>query len=264
MARSATLTVMMKAVDKAARGLKRDFGEVENLQVSRKGPGDFVSTADRRSEDTLYEELRKARPDFAFLMEESGAKGKPDAEDRWIIDPLDGTHNFLHGIPHWSISLAWEHRGEVVAGIVLDPIKDELFYAEKGQGAFVNSRRLRVSARRTHESALAITGLGRETEAAQARLGAQMADMGNVIASVRRLGSAALDLAYVAAGRCEFYWQPCLEAWDFAAGRLLVTEAGGEVTRLDGKKLTSERGSILASNGRLHRFALTRLAGVNA
>ncbi len=262
MARSATLTVMIKAVEKAARGLKRDFGEVENLQVSRKGPGDFVSTADRNAENTLYEELRKARPDFAFLMEESGAKGKPEAEDRWIIDPLDGTNNFLHGIPHWAISLAWEHRVDIVAGVVYDPIKDELFFAEKGSGAFLNSRRLRVSARRTHETAIAVTEIGRATEAEQSRLGAQTADMGNILASVRRTGSAALDLAYVAAGRFEFFWCPGIEPWDFAAGRLLVTEAGGETTRLDGKKLTTERGSLLASNGRLHRFALTRLAGV--
>ena len=159
MARSALMTVMMKAADKAARGLKRDFGELENLQVSRKGLGDFVSVADKKAEDAIYAELSKARPDFGFLGEEGGKQGNPNAESRWIVDPLDGTTNFLHGIPHWAISIACEQKGEIIAGLVYDPIKDEMFYAEKGAGVYLNSRRLRVSARREMGEALVATGI---------------------------------------------------------------------------------------------------------
>lgn len=257
MARSATMNVMIKAVEKAARGLKRDFGEVENLQVSRKGPGDFVTTADKKSEETLYAELSKARPTFAFLMEESGQKGDPNAEDVWVIDPLDGTSNFIHGMPHWAISVTWLHKGEPQACVIFDPIKDEMFFAERGFGAFMNSRRLRVSARKEAENCLAATEISRVGVEEQKLWGARAALLGTVVTSVRRTGSTALDLAYVAAGRFDFFWHPRSYPWDFAGGILLIHEAGGMVSRLDGKKLTKlEPSGILASNGKMHRYAL--------
>lgn len=264
MARSALLTVMIRAAEKAARGLKRDFGEVEHLQVSRKGPGDFVSIADKKAEDTIKEELTKARPDYAWIGEETGESGNKDAEFCWIVDPLDGTTNFLHGMPHWSISIACVNlkKNEVVAGAVYDPIKDEMFFAEKGAGAFLNSRRLRVSSRREAEDALVVYGISPGQMAADADLQKRVLQLGNKVANTRRMGSAALDLAYVAAGRYEFFTQPMLKTWDFAAGQLLVTEAAGKVTRLDGAAMTIEHGSICASNNWLHDFALTELGNV--
>jgi len=252
MARSATLNVMIQAAEKAARGLKRDFGEVEHLQVSRKGPDDFVSIADQKSEETLYKELLKARPDFAFLMEESGEKGDPRAENRWIIDPLDGTTNFLHGIPHWSISIAWECKGEIRAGVIYDPIKDEMFFAEKGSGAFLNSRRLRVSSRKDMSMASMATGVTPRYEKTHEAWLKQIKQVLPASGGIRRLGSAALDLAYVAAGRYEGYWENMANAWDVAAGKLLVTEAGGHVTRVDGKKYALGSHDILATNDNLH------------
>ncbi len=259
MPRSATLTVMIKAVEKAANRLKRDYGEVENLQVSRKGPADFVSIADKKSEETLFAELSKARPEYAFLMEEQGAKGDPRAEYRWIVDPLDGTNNFLHGIPHWAISVALENRGMIIAGVVYDPIKDELYYAEKGGGAFLNSKRLRVSARKEPLNALCgLDHISREPKD-QAEFVQKWQRMSENIGGLRQQGSAALGLAYVAAGRHEIYFADRIKTWDFAAGSLLVTEAGGEMTRWDGKRLEVQDGSVLASNGKLHRFALTHL-----
>ena len=266
MARSATLTVMIKAVEKAARGLKRDFGEVENFQVSRKGPADFVSVADKRSEETLYKELSKARPTFGFLMEESGLKGDTQAEDQWVIDPLDGTSNFLHGLPHWAISVAWVRNGEPHAGVIYDPIRDEMFFAERGFGAFLNSRRLRVSNRKDAETSLVATEMGRMTPEDQKRWGLDAARLGSVVTSVRRTGSAALDLAYVAAGRFDFYWHMHTHPWDFAAGIVMVNEAGGAVSRLDGKKLLKamDDTSILASNGKMHRYAMDALGVAKA
>lgn len=262
MARSATLNCMIKAAEKAARNLKRDFGEVENLQVSKKGPGDFVSVADKKAEEIIMEELAKARPDFAFFGEENGRKGDQSAESRWVVDPLDGTTNFLHGIPHWAISIAWELKGEIQAGVVYDPIKDEMFFGEKGCGAFCNSRRLRVSSRKTSADAVATTGLyGFNPKNAPAWT-TQVTAISGQIAALRMLGAGALDLCYIAAGRSEIYWEGLLKPWDFAAGRLFVTEAGGEVSRVDGSKLTQETGSVLATNGLLHGFALKTLNGV--
>lgn len=262
MARSATLNVMIKAAEKAARNLKRDFGEVENLQVSKKGPGDFVSVADKKSEEIIMEELAKARPDFAFLGEEGGQKGDASAECRWIVDPLDGTNNFLHGIPHWCISIAWELRGEIQAGVVYDPIKDEMFFGERGCGSFCNSRRLRVSSRKNPLDAQVTTGLYAGDPKNGPDWTKQLERMVGQVAAIRMLGAGALDLCYVAAGRSEIAWEGLLKPWDFAAGRLFVTEAGGEVTRLDGTKLTQESGSILATNGLLHGFALKTINGL--
>ncbi|MBK8908707.1 MAG: inositol monophosphatase [Rhodospirillales bacterium] len=250
--RSPLLNVMVAAAQKAARRLIRDFGELEHLQVSRKGPADFVSKADRRAEQIIHEELAKARPTFGFLMEESGAQVGTDTSNRWVVDPLDGTTNFLHGIPHFAISIALERDGEPFAGVVYSPVPDEMFFAEKGAGAFLNGRRLRVSARARMNEAIFATGIPfyglPDHELFLAQVRAVMA----VSAGVRRFGSAALDLAYVAAGRYDGYWENGLHPWDVAAGIVLVREAGGFVADLTGgRKMLSERG-ILATNSALH------------
>jgi len=243
---------MTAAAYKAARRLVRDFGEVEQLQVSQKGPADFVSAADLRTEKILHEELERARPGYGFLLEERGAIKGTDSHFRWIVDPLDGTSNFLHGLPHFAISIALERDAEIVAGVIYDPLRDETFWAEKGVGAYLNARRLRVSARRQLKDALIATGipfLGHGEPATFSR--ALDAVMGRV-AGVRRFGSAALDLAYVAAGRYDGFWETELGAWDIAAGILLVREAGGFVTEIGGGSRMVESGSVLAANDQLH------------
>lgn len=250
---SALLTVMIAAARKAARGLARDFGEIENLQVSRKGPGDFVTAADHKSEKVLFEELSRARPGYGFLMEERGAVEGTDKSHRFIVDPLDGTMNFMHGVPHFSISIGLERDGELVAGIVYDVIKDELFWAEKGAGAYVNDRRLRVSARKDLPEALVVTGVTPRTvrdEAGYAQFEGEIARVHKGCAGLRRLGSAALDLSYVAAGRFDAYWERGLSAWDIAGGAVIVREAGGYVRELDNGDFM-KTGSILATNGLL-------------
>lgn len=250
--KSAIINVMDGAARKAARRLVRDFGEIEQLQVSRKGPADFVSHADLHAEKVLRAELTRARPDYGLLMEESGAEPGRDGRHRWIVDPLDGTTNFLHGIPHFAISIALEHEGEIVAGVVYDPVREELFWGEKGGGAYLNDRRLRVSARRNLNEAVVATGLpfkGRGDHSAYlATLAAAMAQ----VAGIRRFGSAALDLAYVAAGRYDGFWEMDLEAWDIAAGILLVCEAGGYISEVGGGHNMLESGSVLAANDHLH------------
>ena len=246
---SANMEIMVRAALKAARNLLRDFGEVEQLQVSVKGPGDFVSAADRRAERILYDELRRARPDWGFLLEESGEKTGRSEDYRWIVDPLDGTTNFLHGLPHWAISVGLEHRGEIVAGVVYDPVKNELFAAERGSGAFLNDRRLRVSSRREMSSALIGCGLpvqcwkGREKGFTR-----QMEKVADEAAGLRRLGTCSLDLAYVAAGRQDGFWEYGVKPWDIAAGILLVREAGGMVGRLEGDEDLFAEGTIVAGN----------------
>lgn len=251
--RSAIINVMVRAADKAARGLKRDFGEVEQLQVSAKGPADFVSTADHRAERILREELTKARPTYGLVMEESGATEGKDPHHRWIVDPLDGTTNFLHGVPHFAISIALQRGNEILAGVIYDPIKDELFWAEKGGGAFLNDRRLRVSSRRKLEEALVGTGMPYHGHGRSDRFLAQLEALMGSVAGVRRLGAAALDLAYVAAGRFDAFWEESLSIWDIAAGVLLVREAGGYVTTTDGGDDVLETGSVLAANDQLHQ-----------
>lgn len=254
-ARSALITVMINAVMKTARKLRRDFGELENLQVSNKGPSDFVSHADLQAEATLRAELLRVRPDYGFFGEE----GKPVAGDgrhRWIVDPIDGTTNFLHGIPHFAISVALERDGEIVAGVIYEPIGDELFFAEKGVGAFLDtpfakSRRLRVSGRRQLGESLLATGIpfrGRgEPRLFLAELESVMAET----AGVRRFGAASLDLAFVAAGRYEGFWESGLSPWDVAAGILLVREAGGMVTEIGGGTFRLDSRTVLATNGHI-------------
>ena len=251
--RSALLNVMAAAAEKAARGLKRDFGEIEQLQVSRKGPSDFVSAADLKAERTIRAELEKARPKFGFLLEEAGEIKGEDERHRWIIDPVDGTTNFLHGIPHFAISIALELEGEIIAGLVYNPVTDEMFMGEKGKGAVLNNHRLRVSARTDLGDALIGTGIPFRGHGNTAAYGKVLDRVMPEVAGIRRFGSAALDLAYVAAGRFDGYWETGLQMWDIAAGVLLVREAGGYVTEVNGGKNPIGTGSVLASNQKLHK-----------
>ncbi len=245
---SANVNLMIKAARKAARGLLRDFGEVENLQVSTKGPGDFVSRADTKAEQIIRDDLTEARPNYGWLGEESDEVAGTDPTRRWIVDPLDGTANFLHGQPHWSISIALEHKGEIVAALVHDPVKDEIFVAEKGAGAWLNDRRLRVSGRRE----LSETVIGHWTPATGRgdlpRGLRELATIAPRVAGMRQSGSSALDLAYVAAGRLDGFWHWNLQPWDMAAGILLVREAGGLTGPVapDGKPFTG--GGMIAAN----------------
>jgi myo-inositol-1(or 4)-monophosphatase len=252
MLRSALLNVMIKAARKAARTLQRDFGEVENLQTSLKGPANFVTAADRRAEEILREELTTARPGYGFLGEEGGRHEGSDKTHTWVVDPLDGTSNFVHGIPHFAISIALEREDSVVAGLIYNPANDELFTAERGKGAFLNDKRLRVAARRRLADAVIACGLphlGRgdialgvqETAAVQAK-----------VAGLRRFGAAALDLAWVAAGRLDGYWERNLSPWDIAAGLIMVREAGGYVTDMDGRETTPATVDVLAGNETIH------------
>jgi myo-inositol-1(or 4)-monophosphatase len=260
MARSALLNVMVQAAMKAGRSLSRDFGEVQNLQVSLKGPGDYVSQADRKAEQIIHAELSKARPGYAFLMEESGALEGEDSQHRWIVDPLDGTTNFLHGIPIFSVSIALERQGQIVAGVVYNPAMDELYTAERGGGAFMNDRRLRVAARNKLSDAVVATGIPHLGSGNHANFLIELRHMMAEVAGVRRLGSAALDLAYVAAGRCDAFWEQGLAAWDVAAGILLVREAGGFVSDIKGGQDMFDSRTIVAGNETIHRAMLKALA----
>lgn len=261
MSRSATINVMFRAADKAARRLLRDFGEVENLQVTRKGVADFVSTADHDAERTITEELRRARPDWGFLMEEGGSIA-PREEDGpcWIIDPLDGTTNFLHGVPQFCISIAaadkpLEKGGKITAAIILDPVRNEQFHAELGRGAYLNDRRIRVSGRRNLAECLFATGipfLGRGSEEDHALFLAQLQQVMAHSAGIRRFGAAALDLAWVAAGRYDGFWEERLAAWDIAAGILIIREAGGFVSDFSARDRALASGQILAANPAIH------------
>jgi myo-inositol-1(or 4)-monophosphatase len=259
MARTALLNVMVQAVLKAGRGLTRDFGEVENLQVSLKGPGDFVSAADRRADATLIGELRRARPGYAFLTEESGSIAGTDDRHRWIVDPLDGTSNFLHGIPLFAISLALERDGELVAGVVYNPVLNELYVGERGSGAFLNDRRLRVAARRDFSETVIASGMPHPGRPGHETFLAELAVLSGRTAGIRRSGSAALDLAWVASGRYDGYWQRDLSPWDVGAGIVLVREAGGAVSDADGGAGMLENGGIVAANPTIHAALLSGL-----
>ncbi|HBF97508.1 MAG TPA: inositol monophosphatase [Alphaproteobacteria bacterium] len=248
MANSATINVMVGAARKAARSLVRDFGEVEQLQVSRKGPADFVTNADLRAEKILIGELQRARPAFGILAEESGLISGEDPRNRWIIDPLDGTLNFMHGLPHFAISIGLERAGEIVAGVIYNPVTDDCFVGEKGQGAFLNNRRLRVSGRRILQEAVLATGIPFHGRSGHADFLREMSQIMPQVAGVRRFGAAALDLAYVAAGRFDGFWETGLQPWDIAAGIIIVREAGGFVTECDGGADMLRSGSVLATN----------------
>ncbi|WP_171120360.1 MULTISPECIES: inositol monophosphatase family protein [unclassified Ruegeria] len=245
---SANLNIMIKAARKAGRSLVKDFREVENLQVSMKGAGDFVSKADIAAEAILKEELLGARPTYGWLAEEGGEIPGEDPTRRWIVDPLDGTTNFLHGLPHWAISIALEHKGKIVAGVIYDPAKDEMFFAEKGEGAWMNDTRIRVSSRHRMIESIFSTGL---PFGGRSDLPATLQDLARLMptcAGVRRWGSAALDLAYVAAGRYEGFWERRLHAWDVAAGIIIVKEAGGFVQALNPEGSVLEDGEVICSN----------------
>jgi myo-inositol-1(or 4)-monophosphatase len=257
------MTVMQNAVQRAAKRLLRDFAEVEQLQVSVKGPGDFVSQADLRAEQMIRDELAKARPGYAFLMEESGSEGSENWAWRWVIDPLDGTTNFLHGIPHWAISIGLERRlpdgsSEIAAGLVYNPAAAEMFWAEKGIGAFLNERRLRVSARRNLNEALFATGIpfAAVTPANRLAFARTLGGLMPQVAGIRRFGAAALDLAWVAAGRYDGFWELGLKPWDFSAGVLLVREAGGFATDPWGHD-PRPSGDVVAGNPAMHPLLCT-------
>lgn len=251
--RSPAINVMVKAAMKATRQLLHDFNEVEQLQVSKKGPADFVSNADTAAENTIVDELKYARRDYGFLLEEGNEiESKDELKRRWIIDPLDGTTNFLHGIPHFAISIALEEAGEIVSAVIYEPTRDELFWAEKGKGAYLNDRRLRVSARRNLEDSVFATGIPTLRGTDHAFYLKQLEAVMTRCSSVRRLGAAALDLAYVAAGRYDGYWERGLSPWDIAAGLLIVKEAGGYCTDYRNRDKALETGEIVAANDQVH------------
>ena len=259
MARSALMNVMVQAAMKAGRSLVRDFGEVQNLQVSLKGPGDYVSQADRKAEEIVYNELSKARPGYAFLMEERGVVEGDDDQHRWIVDPLDGTTNFLHGLPFFAVSIGLERQGQMVAGVIYNPAIDELFTAERGGGAFVNDRRMRVSARQKLSDSLICTGI---PHLGRGHHGQALLDLKGVMgetAGIRRMGAASLDLAYVAAGRFDGFWEDYLSPWDMAAAMLLIREAGGFVSDRDGGQDMFGTGTIVAGNEPVHRALLKQI-----
>ena len=257
---SALMNVMIGAARKAGRSLARDFGEVENLQVSVKGPANFVTAADLRAEEILYAELSKARAGYGFLMEERGIIEGPDTTHRWIVDPLDGTTNFLHGIPLFSISIGLEREGQLVAGLIYNPIADEMFTAERGKGAFLNDRRrLRVAARRTLADAVITTGIPHRGRPNHELFLKETRRVMAEVAGLRRTGSAALDLAWISAGRFDGYWERNLKAWDLAAGVLMVREAGGSVLDCAGRDKILETGSVVAGNSAIVKAMLPLL-----
>jgi myo-inositol-1(or 4)-monophosphatase len=263
MIHSALLNVMIAAARKAARNLSRDFGEVENLQVSLKGPANFVSAADRKAEDILRAELAKARPGYGFLGEESGNQPGDDKSHTWIVDPLDGTTNFLHGIPHFAISIALEREGTIVAGLIYNPINDEMFTAERGKGAYLNDRRIRVAVRKRLAEAVFACGLPHLGRGDLAQFRQEFVVIQDKVAGLRRFGSAALDLAWVAAGRLDAYWERNISAWDIAAGLLIVREAGGFVSDCEGKDAMFTTGDIVAGNETMHSELVAMLKSAN-
>ena len=251
---SANINVMVNACRKASKHIIRDFGEIEKLQTSVKGPGDFVTMTDKKVEEILIEELRKARPKYSVLSEEIGEIKNDDTEDfKWIIDPIDGTSNFLHGIPHFAISLALENKKEIICGIVFDPIKNEIFSAEKGNGAYLNNQRMRVSARKKLKDCLIVTGGPRQNhQNKEVCMEEYKKFSSKVLIPIRKMGSASLDMAYVAAGRCDGFWERNLNYWDVAAGVVLVKEAGGFVTDFYGENEYIKNKSILATNSKIN------------
>jgi myo-inositol-1(or 4)-monophosphatase len=259
MLHSPLLNVMIAAARKTARALKRDFGELEKLQVSLKGPANFVSSADRRAEETLYQELGKARPGYGFLGEEGGHRDGADKSHRWIVDPLDGTTNFLHGIPQFAISIALEREGAVVAGLIYNPANEEMFIAEKGKGAFMNEQRIRVAGRKRLAESVIACGLPHHGRGDLALGQRETGAMQEEVAGLRRFGAAALDLAWVAAGRLDGYWERDIKPWDIAAGLILLREAGGFVSDCGGGEDMFAKGQIVAGNDAIHKELLRAL-----
>jgi len=263
MARSALLNVMVQAAIKAGKSLTRDFGEVENLQVSRKGPADFVSAADRRAEQIVFDELRKARPTYAFLMEEGGEVAGTDGQHRWIVDPLDGTTNFLHSIPLFAVAIALERGDEIVASVIYNPVMDEMFTAEKGGGAWLNERkRLRVAARRHLADAVVATGIKVMNPVEDALALRQVNHISPAVAGIRRSGSASTDFAWLAAGRFDAYWESQLKPWDVAPGLLMVKEAGGFVSDYAGVGGSVWNGQVVAGNEQIQALLLKEIRAV--
>jgi myo-inositol-1(or 4)-monophosphatase len=258
---SALMNVMINAARKAGKSLTRDFGEVEHLQVSIKGPANFVSAADHKAEEIIYTELKKSRPDYGFLMEERGTVAGADKTHRWIVDPLDGTTNFLHSIPLFCSSIGLERDGVLVAGVIYNPITDELFTAEKGKGAFLNDRRrLRVAARKTLDDCVVATGIPHRGRTGHKTFLKEIETVMGHVAGIRRTGSAALDLAWTAAGRFDAYWERNIKSWDMAAGILMIRESGGTVSDLDGRDRMLDTGDIIVGNKDVHRQLLPLLA----
>jgi myo-inositol-1(or 4)-monophosphatase len=261
---SPALNVMVAAARKAGRPLIRDFNELENLQISMKGPADFVTSADKRTEKILIEELTKARPGYGFLGEEGGGIDGADKTHRFVIDPIDGTSNFMHGIPHFAISIGLEREGQMVAGVVYNPATDDLFTAEKGHGAYLNNKRLRVAARQDLASCLIATGLPFKGRDGRARALAETDAVLDVTAGIRRFGAASLDMAWTAAGRIDGYWERDIQLWDVAAGIVLVREAGGVVSDIAGRTDGLNGGQIVCANEHIHPQLLKLLKNAKA
>ena len=249
---SPQINIITKACKKASRSLIRDFGEIENLQVSLKGPGDFVTSADKRTEKIIIEELQKPHPDYGIITEESGIINKENTKNRWVIDPIDGTMNFLNGIPHFAISIGYEEENEVKCGIIFDPIKNEMFLAEKGNGAYLNNSRIRVSNKKKIKDALLVTGGPKSSSKIKDKIFSEYVKVSNKVPHIRKFGSAALDISYVACGRFDGYWQRELNYWDIAAGLIILKEAGGLVNFFEKDNEAPLKRNILASNSNIH------------
>ncbi len=249
---SPQINIITKACMKASRSLIRDFGEIENLQVSSKGPGDFVTSADKRTEKIIIDELLKAHPDYGIITEETGIINEKNVNNRWVVDPIDGTVNFLNGVPHFAISIGYEEKEELKCGVIFDPIKNELFSAEKGNGAYLNNSRIRVSNKKNIKDALLVTGGPKLSSKIKDEIFSDYIKVTKNIPNVRRYGSAALDMAYVACGRFDGYWQRELNYWDIAAGIIILKEAGGFINIFDPDNKVPLKRNILASNSNIH------------
>ena len=253
---SPQINLIIKACMKASRSLIRDFGEIENLQVSTKGPGDFVTSADKRTEKILIDELQKAHPEYGIITEETGIINKSNTEKRWVIDPIDGTMNFLNGIPQFAISIGYEEKGEIICGVIFNPIINEMFIAEKGNGAYLNNSRIRVSNKNKIKDALLVTGGPKGSSKIKDKIFSEYINVSNNVSNVRKFGSAALDIAYVACGRFDGYWQRELNYWDIAAGIIILKEAGGFINFFEEDKDNPLKKNIIASNSNIHNELL--------
>ncbi len=250
---SPQINLITRACMKASRSLIRDFGEIENLQVSTKGPGDFVSSADKRTEKILIDELQKAHPDYGIVSEEAGIINKSNKVNRWIIDPIDGTMNFLNGIPQFAISIGYEENNEIKCGVIFNPIMNEMFCAEKGNGAYLNNSRIRVSNKKNFDDALIVTGGPKGISKIKDKIFSEYVNVSKNVSNVRKLGSAALDMAYVACGRFDGYWQRELNYWDVAAGIIIIKEAGGFVDFFEEDTKYPLKKNVLATNSNIHK-----------